>query len=98
MNRRGFLGLLGGAAAVTLIGELPTSKTFFLPPAGGWRPDEFAAYCDRYGHSIGERFARAMAESLRQTKWEVQARVLNDFEKGNYVYVPMPRMVWSAGQ
>lgn len=36
MNRRGFLGLLGGAAAVTLIGELPTSKTFFLPPAGGW--------------------------------------------------------------
>jgi hypothetical protein len=41
MNRRGFLGLLGGVTVVALIGELPSSKTFFLPPAGGWRRSDF---------------------------------------------------------
>lgn len=99
MNRRGFLGLLGGAAAVILIGELPTSKTFFLPPAGGWNLrnslTDFAAYCDRHGHldymADGQRIARAMAESLGQTKWMVQARVLGDIERGNLVYAA-PRL------
>lgn len=41
VNRRGFLGLLGGTAAAVLIADaLPSSKTFFLPPAGGWRPSD----------------------------------------------------------
>lgn len=88
MNRRGFLGLLGGAAAVTLIGELPTSKTFFLPPAGGWNLRnslaDFAAYCAQYDHldyaADGQRISRAMA-ALRQTKWFVQAEVLNGMAK-----------------
>lgn len=40
MNRRGFFGLLGAAAATVIAPELaellvPT-RTIFLPPAGGW--------------------------------------------------------------
>lgn len=73
MNRRGFLGLLGAAASAALIGELPSSKTFFLPPAGGWRDADLrydlAAYARKYGHAI--------AESLRYTKEVRRADVLN---------------------
>jgi hypothetical protein len=41
MNRRGFLGLLGAAAATTAAGlQIPElfapNRKFFLPPTGGW--------------------------------------------------------------
>jgi hypothetical protein len=40
MNRRGFFGLLAGAAAATIalpdIELLVPKRTIFLPPAGGW--------------------------------------------------------------
>lgn len=41
MNRRGFLKYLGAATVVTAAGIelIDTAKTFFLPPAGGWRSD-----------------------------------------------------------
>lgn len=69
MNRRGFLGLLGGAAAAVIVGEIPSSKTFFLPPAGGWRMATDADYAN---------LASAMARSLLHTKESVMARVLQD--------------------
>ena len=72
MNRRGFLGLLGGAAAVALIGELPSSRTFFLAPAGGWRPDDLNAAL-RARH-----FVEAMAKSMQFTKETVAAHLLNN--------------------
>lgn len=38
MNRRGFLSLIAPAAALIAAPELLLPrKTFFLPPAGGWR-------------------------------------------------------------
>lgn len=37
MNRRKFLSLMGAAGAVTAAGLLlPSTRTFFLPPAAGW--------------------------------------------------------------
>ena len=41
MNRRGFLGLLAGAAAAPLVPvpdlEVAVGRRIFLPPRGGWR-------------------------------------------------------------
>ena len=38
MNRRGFFGLLAGAAVVPLVAvpELDLGRRIFLPPRGGW--------------------------------------------------------------
>lgn len=71
MNRRGFLGLLGAAASAALIGELPSSKTFFLPPAGGWHPDQ--AKVD----AAFRAWVTEIAESMRHTKEQVMADVIN---------------------
>lgn len=60
MNRRGFLGLLGGAAAAVIVGEIPSSKTFFLPPAGGWRPSDFDTAHLRY--KAYERYSEAWTD------------------------------------
>lgn len=39
MNRRGFLKYLGAATVASAAGIdlIDTARTFFLPPAGGWR-------------------------------------------------------------
>lgn len=72
MNRRGFLGILGAAAAVALVGELPSSKTFFLPPPGGWRATD-AAF-----RKWTQEIIEAMAQSMLHTKQMAMARVLQD--------------------
>jgi hypothetical protein len=38
VSRRGFLGLLAGVTGTALV--LPR-RTFFLPPVGGWRPQDY---------------------------------------------------------
>lgn len=64
ITRRRFVSLLAGAAAVTLIGELPSSKTFFLPPAGGWQPSDLS------WEAQGRKIMEALNRSLIYTKMD----------------------------
>jgi hypothetical protein len=50
MNRRGFLQLLGAATAISAggIALIETSKTFFLPPSGGWVQHLKVRYVEQY--------------------------------------------------
>jgi len=42
ITRRLFLGLAAGAAGALILPELIIPKrTFFLPPPGGWRPQDY---------------------------------------------------------
>jgi len=42
ITRRLFLGLAAGAAGALIVPELIVPKrTFFLPPPGGWRPQDY---------------------------------------------------------
>jgi len=42
ITRRLFLGLAAGAAGALILPELIVPKrTFFLPPPGGWRPQDY---------------------------------------------------------
>lgn len=63
MNRRGFLQLASAATIITAAGItlIDTAKTFFLPPAGGWRKDwtltpdmEEVCMVQRPGMNLGE--------------------------------------------
>jgi hypothetical protein len=72
MNRRGFLGVLAGAAAAIAVPELLIPKrSFFLPPPGGWRPSDLTSLAQ------GRRYAEALARSLVHTKYVHRANVLN---------------------
>jgi hypothetical protein len=50
MNRRNFLGLL--APALILPELLVPKRTFFLPPKGGWWPEQLMLHA-RLGVSVG---------------------------------------------
>lgn len=62
MNRRGFLTLLAGAAAIAAVPELFVPKrTFFLPPAGGWLRDDY--YSLEWPNVLREKLAQDMADA-----------------------------------
>lgn len=45
VTRRQFLGLLAGATAALVVPALlEPERTFFLPPRGGWRPQDFGDF------------------------------------------------------
>lgn len=74
VTRRRFVSLLAGAAAVTLIGELPSSKTFFLPPAGGWQPNDLS------WEAQGRKIVEALNRSLIYTKEVRAAHILETWK------------------
>lgn len=54
MNRRGFLGFAATAAGLLVVPELLLPrKTFFLPPAGGWREGNDGAHSVVFFHRDG---------------------------------------------
>jgi hypothetical protein len=50
ISRRGFMQLLGAATAASVggIALIDTHKTFFLPPAGGWRQGLKVRFVEQY--------------------------------------------------
>ena len=74
ITRRGFIQLLGAAAAVSAGGiellelELPSTKTIFLPPAGGWSFEPFyivrRAFVSEMVHNIYNKSHFHLQESI----------------------------------
>lgn len=58
MNRRGFLGILAGAAAAVVVPELAKPKTIFLPPDCGWPAprDALSDYMHGDFHAVDLRY------------------------------------------
>lgn len=92
MNRRGFLGLLGGAVAAVaapaaLVEALEPKRTIFLPPRGGWAGDFDTANMrfkatERFGYGFTD--VRALNNPLmtrEQMYAELQKGLNEVFEK-----------------
>lgn len=78
MNRRNFiLGLMGSAALAAL--PIPAEKPF----PHGWKVVEETIEPGLYG-DIGERYAKALAHSMSQTKEQVGANVYSKVFKMAY--------------
>lgn len=85
MNRRGFLGLLGGAAVAAVVPELiAPARTIMLPPAGGWPVGDFSTEnlrfraIERFSHGFMDpRALPTMTNQLVEPQ-ELTERMIED--------------------
>jgi len=87
MKRRGFLGLLTGAAAAAVVAPaalaeiLEPKRTIFLPPKGGWAPRDFSTANMRYVHREVAMGFKVANGNVLLTRDELSKQLLEGLNK-----------------
>ena len=92
ISRRGFLKLMGAAAAVTAGGielfdlEIPSTTTYILPPTFGW-----STYSDELSYIVRRAFAAKLVIQLYDTSPLFQTLVAAREKRG--ILTPTPKFI-----